>query len=89
VTIGAVRALQEFGLHDGVAVVGFDDFPLADLLQPRVTVVAQDPAAIGRPAASLVFRRLDGEHWPPAGHLVPVELIPRGSGEIPPANPRA
>jgi LacI family transcriptional regulator len=47
--------------------------------------VAQDPAAIGRTAASLVFRRLDGEHWPPAEHLVPVELIPRGSGEIPPA----
>jgi LacI family transcriptional regulator len=56
---------------------GFDDFPRADLLQPRVTVVAQDPAAIGRTAASLVFRRLDGEHWPPAEHLVPVELIPR------------
>jgi LacI family transcriptional regulator len=76
VTIGAVRALQELGLHEGVAVVGVDDFPFADLVQPRATVVAQDPAAIGRTAASLVFRRLDGEDWPPAEHLVPVELIP-------------
>jgi LacI family transcriptional regulator len=84
VTIGAVRALQHLGLHDRVAVVGFDDFPLADLLQPRVTVVAQDPAAIGRTAASLVFRRLDGERWAPAEHIVPVVLIVRGSGEIPP-----
>jgi LacI family transcriptional regulator len=89
VTIGAVRALQELGLHDRVAVVGFDDFPLADLLQPRVTVVAQDPAAIGRTAASLVFQRLDGEYRAPARYLVPVELIPRGSGEIPPASPAA
>jgi LacI family transcriptional regulator len=84
VTIGAVRALQHLGLHDRVAVVGFDDFPLADLLQPRVTVVAQDPAAIGRTAASLVFRRLDGERWAPAEHIVPVVLTVRGSGEIPP-----
>jgi LacI family transcriptional regulator, galactose operon repressor len=84
VTIGAVRALQHLGLHDRVAVVGFDDFPAADLLQPRVTVIAQDPAGMGRTAASLVFRRLDGEQWPPARHIVPVTLIERGSGEIRP-----
>jgi LacI family transcriptional regulator len=82
VTIGAVRALQHRGLHNQVAVVGFDDFPLADLLQPRVTVIAQDPAGIGRTAASLVFRRLAGEHWDPTHHIIPVTLIPRGSGEI-------
>lgn len=84
VTIGAVRALQALGLHDRVAVVGFDDFPLADLLQPRVTVIAQDPAGIGRTAAALVFRRLDGEKWPPAEHFIATTLIPRGSGELPP-----
>jgi LacI family transcriptional regulator len=49
VTIGAIRALQELGLHDRVAVVGFDDFPRADLLQPRVTVVAQDPPRSAAP----------------------------------------
>ena len=86
VTIGTVRALQALRLHDHVAIVGFDDFPLADLLQPRVTVVAQDPAGIGRTAASLVFRRLDGEQWSPAEHFIPTSLIPRGSGEIPPTD---
>jgi LacI family transcriptional regulator len=84
VTIGAVRALQHLGLHDRVAVVGFDDFPAADLLQPRVTVIAQDPAGMGRTAASLVFRRLDGEHWAPTRHILPVVLTERGSGEIRP-----
>jgi LacI family transcriptional regulator len=84
VTIGAVRALQHLGLQHNVAVVGFDDFPLADLLQPRVTVLAQDPAGIGREAASLAFRRLDGERWAPTHHMVPVTLIPRGSGELRP-----
>ncbi|MGR6319260.1 LacI family DNA-binding transcriptional regulator [Micromonospora soli] len=82
VTIGAIRALLELGRQDQVALVGFDDFPLADLLQPAVTVIAQDPAEMGRTAASLIFRRLDGERWRPRTHLVATRLIPRGSGEI-------
>lgn len=83
VTIGAVRALRELGHEHRVALVGFDDFPLADLLQPPVTVVAQDPSAMGTLAASLIFRRLDGEDWQPTTHFVPTRLIQRGSGEIP------
>ncbi|GAA4697331.1 LacI family DNA-binding transcriptional regulator [Phytohabitans rumicis] len=82
VTIGAVRALRDLGRQHEVALVGFDDFPLADLLQPPVTVIAQDPSSLGRLAASLIFRRLDGEAWEPKVHLVPTRLIPRGSGEI-------
>jgi LacI family transcriptional regulator len=82
VTIGAVRALRELESHHRVALVGFDDFPLADLLQPPVTVVAQDPSSMGRLAATLIFRRLDGEDWEPTTHFVPTRLITRGSGEI-------
>jgi len=83
VTIGVIRALRRMSRHHEVALVGFDDFPLADLLQPAVTVVAQDPSTMGRVAAELVFRRLDGERWEPTTHLVPTRLIPRGSGELP------
>ncbi|MBO3750501.1 LacI family DNA-binding transcriptional regulator [Streptosporangiaceae bacterium NEAU-GS5] len=82
VTIGAVRALRDHDRQHQVALVGFDDFPLADLLQPAVTVVAQNPAEMGRLAASLLFRRLDGEHWMPTTHFVPTTLIQRGSGEV-------
>ncbi|SCL33437.1 transcriptional regulator, LacI family [Micromonospora rhizosphaerae] len=82
VTIGAIRALQQLGRQHEVALVGFDDFPLADLLSPAVTVIAQDPSEMGRTAASLIFRRLDGEQWHPTSHLVATRLIVRGSGEI-------
>ncbi len=86
VTIGAIRALRRLGLQHRVAIVGFDDFLLADLLEPAVSVVAQDPATIGRLAAETLFRRLDGDTSPPATVIVPTRLIPRGSGEIrPPA----
>jgi LacI family transcriptional regulator len=83
VTIGALHALRELGLEHTTALVGFDDVELADLLEPAVTVVAQDPAAMGRAAADLLFRRLDGDDSPPGHVVIDVELIARGSGEIP------
>jgi LacI family transcriptional regulator len=84
VTVTAVRVLA--GLPKPVALVGFDDFELADLLSPPVTVVAQDPPGLGRTAAQLLFRRLDGiSNDKPTRTELPTRLIPRGSGEIPPS----
>ena len=83
-TIGALRALRRLGAERSVALVGFDDFPLADLVTPGVTVVAQDPTAIGKLAASVLFSRLAGDTSPTRLHVVPTTLVRRGSGEIPP-----
>jgi len=84
-TIGGIRALRSAGLERRVALIGFDDVALADVLDPAVSVVAQDPQALGRSAADLLFRRLDGDTSPTVHQIVPVRLIARGSGEIPPA----
>jgi len=83
-TVGAVRALRTLYLHRDVALVGFDDIVLADLLEPGITVIAQDSAEIGRLAAEQLMARIDGDGQPPRLHVVPTRLIPRGSGEIPP-----
>lgn len=83
ITIGAVRALRQLGLHQRVALVGFDDVQLADLLDPPISVIAQDPPALGRTAARLLLERLDGDDSPPRHVVVPTHLVPRGSGEIP------
>jgi LacI family transcriptional regulator len=85
VTIGTIRALRDTALQHRTALVGFDDFPLADLLEPAVTVVAQDPAAIGTLAAEILFRRIDGDPSPAAQHVVPTRLIERASGALPPS----
>ncbi|GAA2648860.1 substrate-binding domain-containing protein [Paractinoplanes durhamensis] len=82
IAIGAVRALQKLRKQSSVALVGFDDFPVADLLEPAVTVVAQDPARMGRTAVGALFERLDGYDGPPREIRIPTTLIPRGSGEI-------
>lgn len=84
VTIGTIRALHRAGIQHRIAVVGFDDVMLADILEPAVTVVAQDPRAIGTVAAQILFLRMDGDVAPAALHVVPTRLIARGSGEIAP-----
>ena len=88
VTIGALKALRRLGLQREVALVGFDDFLLADLLDPPVTVVAQDPHTMGEWAAERLFRRTDGDASPFTTEVVPTSLVVRGSGEIPPPNGR-
>jgi LacI family transcriptional regulator len=70
-----------------VALLGFDDFPLADLLDPPVSVIVQEPAILGQTAARLLFARLDGGAGPPQQVVLPVRLLARGSGEIPAPSP--
>ncbi len=83
-TLGTIRALFELGARGRVAHVGFDDVPLGEFLDPGLTVVAQDPHALGRVAAERVFARLNGDDSPYAHVVLPTTLIPRGSGELPP-----
>ena len=84
VTMGVIRALRERGVQHSIALVGFDDFVLSDMLDPGVTVVAQNPARIGAIAAARIFARLDGDAAPEETYVVPTRLIVRGSGEIRP-----
>jgi LacI family transcriptional regulator len=83
ITVGAVHELRARGQHHEVALVGFDDVVLGDLLEPGISVVTQDPYAMGRRAAELLFARLDGDRSPSRLDVLPTELIARGSGELP------
>jgi len=67
-----------------MAVIGFGDLELADLVQPGITVVSYDPVRIGRAAGELLVRRLAGDDAPPRLLELPTRLIPRGSAEFPP-----
>jgi LacI family transcriptional regulator len=78
-TIGALHALA--GRESELALVGFDDFELADLL--GITVVRADAAQLGARAAELAFARLDGDERPPQRLTIPTRIVPRGSGERP------
>jgi LacI family transcriptional regulator len=81
ITLLALRHLKASG-GTPPALIGFDDFELADLLTPTVTVVAQDPAKIGRAAAELLFARMSGDASPPRRVVLPTRLIVRESSEV-------
>src|SRR5215216_3837941 len=81
ITVGAVQRLRELALNRRIALVGFDDLPLADAVEPGLTVVAQDAHELGRLTAELLFARLDGDGGPTRRVEVPTRLIERGSGE--------
>src|SRR4029079_15292631 len=76
-TIGALRALRDHPRP--VALVGFDDFELADMLATPVTVVRHAPEDMGRIAAELAYARLEGDGGPPQRRTDPREPRPRRS----------
>ena len=81
-TIGALRAVRDVAWPP--ALVGFDDFDLADVL--GTTVVAHDMTVLGREAARLAYERISGHAGPARSIVVSTSLIARGSGERPPAD---
>ncbi|MGW0551752.1 LacI family DNA-binding transcriptional regulator [Streptomyces altiplanensis] len=82
VAMGVVAQLARIARKD-VALVSFDDLPLAEVLEPALTVVTQDPAAIGEAATRTALARLDGDRTRARTITVPTHLIVRGSSRPP------
>ncbi|MGZ4413522.1 MAG: LacI family DNA-binding transcriptional regulator [Gaiellaceae bacterium] len=79
--VGALHAITEAGLRvpDDVAVVGFDNSQLAEMTEPPLTSVRQDPVGLGIAAAEVLFHIIDAPDDPVPVAVVPVELVVRGS----------
>src|SRR5262249_50793681 len=60
--IGAIRALQDFGLRvpADVSVIGFDDINAAAFNNPRLTTIRQPLTQMGRMAAQYALNRIHG-----------------------------
>lgn len=83
-SIGTSRALRVASMEHRIAMIGFDDFEFADMLNPSVSVVAQDPRRIGQLAATMLFTRMAEPERPPSVTVLPSILTHRQSGEIHP-----
>jgi len=79
--IGAIRALQDFGLRVpvDVSVIGFDDIHAAAYNNPRLTTIRQPLAQMGRIAAQCVLNRLHASEPFREQITVEPELIVRES----------
>lgn len=68
ITMMVLQALREIEVHVGtdLALVSFDDFQLASVLSPSLTVVRQPAEELGRKSAQLLFERIqDSKVIPP------------------------
>lgn len=79
--VGAIRAAREHGLRvpDDLAVVGFDDMPLASYFDPSLTTVSQDMFEHGRQAARLLVNRVEHPELPVEHIVIKCELVTRRS----------
>jgi DNA-binding LacI/PurR family transcriptional regulator len=78
---GALQVLKEQGrrVPDDVAVVGFDDAPMAELTDPPLTSVHQPAEQMGREMVKLLFEQIDGGAAAGASTVLSTELIRRVS----------
>ena len=85
VSRGLIRSLRKLGVEAprDVAVIGFDDLELADMLVPSLTVIRQPVEQLGTIAAEVLFDRLKtpAANWPNSGNrtTLKVELVVRSS----------
>jgi DNA-binding LacI/PurR family transcriptional regulator len=77
--IGAMRALDEAGLKvpRDVAVVGFDDIPVAGLTNPPLTTVAQDTKRAGELLVETLIHQI--RHEPTSSVMLPARVVVRRS----------
>jgi LacI family transcriptional regulator len=83
VTRYVFSALLQLGVKipTDVALAGFDDFELAEMTSPPLSVVRQPAQEMGRVAASQLFERLERSEIPQSGNriVLPVEIVLRRS----------
>lgn len=80
--IGAMTAIKEFGLKipQDVAIIGFDDIPLAVHMSPSLSTVRQPMRLQGQIAAELLLKRIkSGNHIEREERILNCELIIRES----------
>lgn len=86
--IGCMKELQKNGLRvpEDVSIVGFDNIPLASLVTPSLTTVAQPAYQIGVEAMSLLIKNMEKENSLKSKIILPTELVVRESTGHPTGN---
>jgi LacI family transcriptional regulator len=85
--VGVLRIAKSLGLSipQDLALVGFNDIPLAGLLDPPLTTVRAPAAELGRQGMRLLQRRISGGQGQPERIMLPVSLVLRMSCGCSPA----
>jgi LacI family transcriptional regulator len=81
VALGALQAIHSRGLNvpGDIALIGFDDIPLAEFVNPPLSTVRLPAAGLGWGAADLLIRLIAGEEINDPGLFLDTELVVRAS----------
>ncbi len=81
VAVGVVRALRRSAIRvpDDVNVVGFDDIPWSQMMDPPLTTVRQPLVELGAAAVQMLTDRIADPTLAPRRNVLPVELVVRAS----------
>jgi DNA-binding LacI/PurR family transcriptional regulator len=79
--VGAIKAARDYGrrVPQDLAVVGFDDMPLASYFDPPLTTIRQDILEQGRQGARILIEKIENPSRPPERVVIPAQLIVRES----------
>ena len=85
---GALQVLQERGrrVPDDVALVGFDDSPIALTTRPQLTSVRQSLDAMGRELVTVLLANIETPDTVARKVVLTTELVVRGSSGGPPTS---
>lgn len=88
-THGALRAIHELGIDmpSELSILSFDDFALADLLNPPLTVISRPAGLEGQIAGQRLLQRLQDPLTPATKQVLPVALTLRSSTAAPVSTP--
>ena len=81
ISINIVSTMHKIKRTD-IALISFDDFTLAASIQPSITVLDHSAREIGRVAIKKLFEKINGGDFKPQEHIIPLKVVPRGTGEI-------
>ncbi|MEA5455027.1 LacI family DNA-binding transcriptional regulator [Sinomonas sp. JGH33] len=78
---GAYRAARKAGLNipADLSIVGFDDIPAAEWMEPGLTTIRQPVVQMAETAMRTLLRQMDGEEGLPGRIELATELVVRGS----------
>jgi DNA-binding LacI/PurR family transcriptional regulator len=81
IAIGAMRAIRERNLRipEDISIIGFDDIPLSNYLEPPLTTIHQDLDEIGKHAARLLIEKIENPVKDPEFIFVENTLVIRNS----------
>jgi len=84
--VGALDAARKHGIRvpADFSIIGYDDIPMASVMTPPLTTVAQDRQALGRLAVQLLLDEINEEEHRHRQEIVAPRLVVRDSTAPPP-----